>query len=133
MDDDYDLPDIDEADDYDEAEVDEEDLEEETALDESRTFVPINVKELQGNERRGYPTLNKFEQVSMISQRAIQLSKGDPSVLDFDYLINNRITDPIQIANEEFRQRVIPIYIERKWSDGSYEKWYIHEIKYFPR
>ena len=38
-------------------------------------------------------------------------------------------TDPLKIAMEELRQRVIPIIIRRYLPDGSFEDWSIKELE----
>ena len=52
--------------------------------------------------------LTKFERVRVIGARATQLSLGAPSTIDI-----KNMTDALEIAEEELRQKNIPIKIRR--------------------
>jgi DNA-directed RNA polymerase subunit K/omega len=64
------------------------------------------------------PTCSIFERTQMITKRALQLETGAPSLL-------NEVEgmSPIEIAEEEFRQRVIPVVVTRTYP-GGYKKTY---------
>jgi DNA-directed RNA polymerase subunit K len=52
--------------------------------------------------------LTRFEVARLIGARALQISLGAP------ILIETKSLDPIEIAKEEFKQKIIPITIKRK-------------------
>tara|TARA_B100001094_G_scaffold314642_1_gene353701 strand:+ start:539 stop:760 length:222 start_codon:yes stop_codon:yes gene_type:complete len=57
--------------------------------------------------------LTKFERVRVIGARATQLSLGAPSTIDTTNMI-----DVLKIAEEELRQKNIPITIKRTYPNG---------------
>jgi len=61
--------------------------------------------------------ITKYEKTSLIGARATMLSEGAPPMIDL-----KNLTDPIEIAEEEFRQRKIPLLIERKMHNGTIVK-----------
>jgi len=59
--------------------------------------------------------LTRFEVARIIGARALQISLGAP------LLIKTESSDPIEIAEEEFRKIKIPMTIKRPMPDGSKE------------
>lgn len=57
--------------------------------------------------------ITRFEKVYLIGTRATQISEGAPPLIDI-----GKMTDPIEIAEEEFKQRKIPLLLERQMPDG---------------
>ncbi|MFH0929072.1 MAG: DNA-directed RNA polymerase subunit K [Candidatus Aenigmatarchaeota archaeon] len=51
---------------------------------------------------------NRYEKARMVGARALQLSRGAPSVID------TKLKDPKDIAELEFDQGVIPIEVKRR-------------------
>jgi len=56
--------------------------------------------------------LTRFEVARIISARALQISLGAP------VLIKTELTDPREIAKEEFKEGVLPITIRRTLPSG---------------
>ncbi|NVM02527.1 MAG: DNA-directed RNA polymerase subunit K [Candidatus Helarchaeota archaeon] len=61
--------------------------------------------------------LTKYERARIIGARALQISMSAPILLDEI----PDIKDPIQIAEMELEQRLLPITVRRKLPDGKYE------------
>lgn len=88
------------------------------------TLVKENLKRVPDNERISMNRLTKYERVSLISTRATQLDGGIPSVLaDTSAYSNN-----LQVAEEELKQKIIPLKVKRTMPDGRYELWKISEL-----
>jgi len=73
------------------------------------------------------PFLTKFEKTRALCIRAQQLANGSPSTLS---KIPNHIRSIEKIAEEEFRQNLLPIIIRRSHPSGKYEDWPINELTY---
>ncbi len=56
--------------------------------------------------------LTRFEVARIISARALQISFGAP------VLVKTKETDPINIAKEEFKKKMIPVTIKRTLPNG---------------
>jgi DNA-directed RNA polymerase subunit K len=52
--------------------------------------------------------LTRFEVARLVGARALQISLGAP------ILVETKSLDPIEIAKEEFKQKIIPITIKRR-------------------
>lgn len=72
------------------------------------------------------PYLNKYEKTAIISERSLLLSQGYIPFIEQDKL------DPswnyIQIAEEELKQKLIPIIIIRKLPSGVNEYWKLQDM-----
>jgi DNA-directed RNA polymerases I, II, and III subunit RPABC2 len=94
--------------------------------------------------------LTKYERARILGTRALQIRcEVVHAVLERAKLLPHKIarahwrgsmnapimvelrgeTDPLKIAMEELRQRVIPIIIRRYLPDGSFEDWSIKELQ----
>ena len=51
---------------------------------------------------------NRFEKARIIGARALQIAMGAPILIDMENLI-----DPVRVAEEEYRQGVIPITVAK--------------------
>ena len=67
--------------------------------------------------------LTKFERVRVIGARATQLSLGATSTIDI-----KNMTDALEIAEEELRQKNIPIKIRRKYPNGEVREIAVSEM-----
>jgi DNA-directed RNA polymerase subunit K len=56
--------------------------------------------------------LTRFEVARLLGARALQISLGAP------VLVETKSLDPIEIAKEEFKQKIIPITVKRKLPSG---------------
>jgi DNA-directed RNA polymerase beta' subunit/DNA-directed RNA polymerase subunit K/omega len=63
--------------------------------------------------------ITRFEKTRIIGTRAVQLSYDAPPLIDPEGEV-----DPLVIAEREYYTGQLPIYIIRKYPDGSYEKVY---------
>jgi DNA-directed RNA polymerase subunit K/omega len=70
----------------------------------------INEKKIIGPSK-----LTKYEKARIIGARALQISMGAPP------LIMTNAKSPIEIAEEELKEKVLPITIRRKLPDGRYQ------------
>lgn len=60
----------------------------------------------------GRDRLTRFEVARLVGARALQISLGAPILIETNSL------DPIKIAKEEFKQKMIPITIKRRLPSG---------------
>lgn len=65
----------------------------------------------------GILPITKYEKVRIIGTRAMQLSNGAKPMTDIGML-----TDPLKIAEKEYREGVIPISIIRTFPDKRKQK-----------
>jgi len=65
----------------------------------------------------GILPITKYEKVRIIGTRAMQLSNGAKPMTDIGTL-----TDPLKIAEKEYREGVIPISIIRTFPDKRKQK-----------
>lgn len=59
------------------------------------------------------PYLTKFEKIRVLGARATQISEGAPPTVDVTGL-----TDAMDIAKKELRERKLPLIIQRVYPDG---------------
>ena len=71
------------------------------------------------------PILSKYEKTRIIGQRAKQIENGSAPFIE----INNNIIDAILIAEEELKQKKIPIIIMRPLPNGTNEYWPLKELQ----
>jgi len=93
------------------------------------TQIQINESDLAhripDTSRRSYNLLTKFEKVRVINARAEQIARGSPPN------IKTNLTCPIEIAEEELNQNVIPIRVRRPIMVGTekkYEEWDVKDL-----
>lgn len=67
--------------------------------------------------------LTKYERARVLGTRALQISMNAPIMVDAGDL-----TDPLEIAMKELREKKIPFTIRRYLPDGSYEDWSLKEL-----
>ena len=61
--------------------------------------------------------LTRFEKARIISARALQLSSGAPPLVEV-----SKIAFPIDVANLEFNEKVIPLVVIRRYPNGEVKK-----------
>ena len=71
------------------------------------------------------PILSKYEKTKILGVRAEQIRHGSKPLI----IVHNHITDELDIAEEELKQRKIPFIIERKIGNKS-EYWKIEDLHY---
>jgi DNA-directed RNA polymerase subunit K len=62
--------------------------------------------------------LTRYEYARAVAARALQLALGAPPLIDIEEL---GIRDPIEIAKEEIRRKVLPMVIRRRYPNGEEE------------
>ena len=67
--------------------------------------------------------MTKYERARVLGTRALQISMNAPVLVDTE-----KLTDPLQIAMMELREKKIPFIIRRYLPDGSYEDWSVDEL-----
>lgn len=75
-------------------------------------------------ERKTTKYMTKYERARVLGTRALQISMGAPVLVNPD----EKITDPLDIAGLELKEKKIPIVIRRFLPDGSWEDWSVHEL-----
>jgi DNA-directed RNA polymerases I, II, and III subunit RPABC2 len=73
----------------------------------------------------------KYEKSRLIGARATAISAGAPITIDLAELRKrdpDRYTDPLVIAEEELRQKKMPIVVKRHQTDGTKEDWDVNEL-----
>jgi DNA-directed RNA polymerase subunit K len=56
--------------------------------------------------------LTRFEFARLLGARALQISLGAP------ILVKTEKTEPIEIAKDEFREKIVPMTVKRKLPNG---------------
>eukprot|EP00127_Corallochytrium_limacisporum_P006408 Clim_evm16s226 gene=Clim_evmTU16s226 len=67
--------------------------------------------------------LTKYERARVLGTRALQLSMSAPPMVH-----PGSLTDPLEIAMLELKERKCPLIIRRYLPDGSYEDWKVSEL-----
>merc|ERR1719326_912847 len=83
---------------------------------------PENAAPSTGPRKTG-PYMTKYEKARVIGTRALQISMNAPIMVELD-----GETDPMEIAEKELNQKVIPFIIRRYMPDGKYEDWRVDEM-----
>jgi DNA-directed RNA polymerase I, II, and III subunit RPABC2 len=106
----------------------EEDMVDAEQRTEGIEVIDVNEAEgldLQGENKERVTTrfMTKYERARVLGTRALQISMNAPVLVDTE-----KLTDPLQIAMKELRERKIPFVIRRYLPDGSYEDWTVDEL-----
>ena len=70
------------------------------------------------------PYITKFEKTKIIGIRATQIENGDKPLI----VVPEQIISSIQIAELELKNRVIPLIIRRKLTNGTFEDWKLNDF-----
>jgi DNA-directed RNA polymerase I, II, and III subunit RPABC2 len=80
-------------------------------------------KEKEIRQILGPSVMTRFEKARVLGARALQISMGAPP------LIESKAITPLEIADEELKEGVLPITIRRRLPDGRHQdiplKWLI--------
>lgn len=79
-------------------------------------------------EKKTRPILSKYEKAKLIAERAVQISKGAPVMVNVS--AEDRL-NPIMIAERELYERKIPLMVRRYYhtsSGAKYEDWRIDDF-----
>jgi len=69
--------------------------------------------------------LNKFEKVRVLGARAEQISLGAPPMVDISGL-----TNALDIAEKELKEKKIPLIIKRTYPDGSEKEFRVKDMQF---
>ncbi len=72
---------------------------------------------LSKNNLIGPPKLTRFERARIVGARALQVSLGAPILAP----LPDEVSDPIEIAIIELREKVLPMTIRRTLPEGTYQ------------
>lgn len=72
-------------------------------------------KETENKQRFGQSVMTRFEKARVLGARALQISMGAPP------LIESKAITPLEIAEEELREAVLPMTIRRKLPDRTHK------------
>ena len=75
--------------------------------------------------RKSRPILSKYEATSIVGMRAQQIIRGSTP------FVESTEVNPIEIALEELRAKLIPIIVRRVMPDGVSEYWRLTELTYY--
>lgn len=96
--------------------------EEEFELLEEVEYEPIK------KQRKTAPFMSQYEYAALIAARAAQISSKNGTI---PYIITED-RDPITIATEEVKKKLVTLIIRRRLPDGTTEDWRPSELQ-FPR
>lgn len=74
-------------------------------------------------ERITSSRMTKYEKAYILGIRSSQLSMNAPPLVDI-----GDMTDALEIAAKELKEKKIPFIIRRKLPDNTYEDWHIKEM-----
>lgn len=92
--------------------------------DDIEDFRQTYDKMVSAEQRRTIPFLTRFEKARVVGKRAMQISKGAPSLVDVGNLDN-----PVDIALKELKDRKLPYIIRRPLPNGMFEDWRLDELR----
>ncbi|KAF2007354.1 DNA-directed RNA polymerases I [Amniculicola lignicola CBS 123094] len=90
---------------------------------EQNTVKSMKDKKVPNDKRTTTPYMTKYERARVLGTRALQISGNAPVLIDVEGM-----TDPLQIAIKELREKKIPLVIRRYLPDGWYEDWTCEEL-----
>ena len=70
-------------------------------------------KKIPDDERTTLPFMTKYERARLLGTRALQISMNAPVMIDLEGM-----TDPLQIAEKELKEKKIPLIVRRYMPDG---------------
>jgi len=69
--------------------------------------------------------MTRFEYTMLVAARALQISAGMPPLIDYK---KEGLIEPLDIAERELIERVIPLVVQRTLPDGSKEIWKVKDM-----
>ncbi|KAH8894989.1 RNA polymerase Rpb6 [Thozetella sp. PMI_491] len=83
----------------------------------------IRDKKIPNGQRSTTPFMTKYERARLIGVRATQISMNAPVLVDLEGM-----TDPLDIATKELKEKKLPLVVRRYFPDGFYEDWTVEEL-----
>ena len=96
--------------------------EEEDINDDDEIEIKQEKKIIPKSDRVTFPFLTEYEKILLIGFRLQQILNGSK------ILVQTSLTDPLQIALQELKEKTIPFKIERRLPNGCVEIWSIDEF-----
>ncbi|KAF2868045.1 RNA polymerase, subunit omega/K/RPB6 [Massariosphaeria phaeospora] len=90
---------------------------------QKNTVKSVRDKKVPNDKRSTTPYMTKYEKARVLGTRALQISCNAPVLIDVEGM-----TDPLQIALKELREKKIPLVVRRYLPDGWYEDWSCEEL-----
>ncbi|KAF2643419.1 RNA polymerase Rpb6 [Massarina eburnea CBS 473.64] len=87
------------------------------------TVAALKNKKIKPEDRKTTPYLTKYEKARILGTRALQISGNAPVLIDVEGM-----TDPLEIALKELKEKKIPLVVRRYLPDGFYEDWTVEEL-----
>lgn len=94
-----------------------------TAVKNFNSVKSLASKQVPAEKRTTTPYMTKYEKARVLGTRALQISGNAPVLIDVEGM-----TDPLQIAIKELREKKIPLVVRRYLPDGWYEDWTCEEL-----
>ncbi|KAF2192770.1 RNA polymerase Rpb6, partial [Zopfia rhizophila CBS 207.26] len=92
--------------------------------EQQNTVKSMKDKKVPNDKRTTTPYMTKYERARVLGTRALQISGNAPVLIDVEGM-----TDPLQIAIKELREKKIPLVVRRYLPDGyRYEDWTCEEL-----
>jgi DNA-directed RNA polymerase I, II, and III subunit RPABC2 len=91
---------------------------------ENIKIIEIEDKEISNKPRITLPYLSKYEKARVLSVRSLEISKGAQLMIDN----TDNVSNPIELAKMELKEKKIPFIIVRTLPDGSTEEWKVSEL-----
>ncbi|OCK74735.1 RNA polymerase Rpb6 [Lepidopterella palustris CBS 459.81] len=91
--------------------------------EQKNTVKNMKEKRVPNEKRSTTPYMTKYERARVLGTRALQISGNAPVLIDVEGM-----TDPLQIAIKELREKKIPLVVRRYLPDGWYEDWTCEEL-----
>ncbi|KAF2205917.1 DNA-directed RNA polymerases I, partial [Delitschia confertaspora ATCC 74209] len=93
------------------------------AAEQKNSVKTMKDKKVPKEKRSTTPYMTKYERARVLGTRALQISGNAPVLIDVEGM-----TDPLQIAIKELREKKIPLVVRRYLPDGWYEDWTCEEL-----
>jgi DNA-directed RNA polymerase I, II, and III subunit RPABC2 len=87
------------------------------AVFEPRSPNDVEAIKLSDDVKIGPPKLTRFERARIVGARALQVSLGAPILVKLDI----GVSDPIDIAIQELKERVLPMTVRRTLPEGTFQ------------
>ncbi|KAF2691555.1 RNA polymerase Rpb6 [Lentithecium fluviatile CBS 122367] len=90
---------------------------------QKNSVVALKSKKVPNDQRTTTPYMTKYEKARILGTRALQISGNAPVLIDV-----GTMTDPLEIAGKELKEKKIPLVVRRYLPDGFYEDWSCEEL-----
>ena len=81
-------------------------------------------KKYYNQKKITYPYITKYEKAKIIGTRSQMISSGSPVMIN----IPKHITNSVDIAELEYKQKKIPLIIRRTLQNNEFEDWRLEDL-----